>query len=76
MNELAIGRIVLVRSPEWEGDRPAIVTQVWSQQTINVNVFGDGSYDDFDTKRITSVVHEYAQDEPTLAWRWYNEEAA
>lgn len=74
MNQVAIGRIVLVRSSEWQGDRPGIITQVWSETMVNVAVLGDGSYDSFDVKRITSVAHQSVASGP-LVWRWYTEEA-
>lgn len=69
-----IGRIVLVASDDWSGERPAIITQVWSDRMVNVAVFGDGSYDNFDVRQVTSVSHQSVAMGPSR-WRWYAEDA-
>lgn len=37
----SIGRVVLVRSADWEGDAPGIVNKVHSEDCINVFVMPD-----------------------------------
>lgn len=54
------GDIVIVVSEESLGlqgfnSRPGIVTKVWSQETINVTILGDGTFDDWDVKKLTSL---------------------
>lgn len=39
-------------------ERPAIVTQVWNGECVNVHVFGDGSYDSSPCWTLTSVLQE------------------
>lgn len=48
---VVIGDVVLFHTKR--GDRPAIVTQVWSDETVNLYVFPDGTYDTQSMKTIT-----------------------
>jgi len=45
MQETGIGRIVLFNVGEGEGDRPMIITRVWSDTCVNGRVILDGIND-------------------------------
>lgn len=61
--EPTVGRIVHYNT---DTDRKvaAVVTYVWGPEVVNLNLIGDGSYDEFDSKRITSV------QQGVEAWQW------
>ena len=69
----SIGRIVLIRLQD-EGPpvyRPAIVTRVWSNDSINVQVFFDGTNDDrfrqdFGNGWLTSITEGHGVGQ----WSW------
>lgn len=66
--EPTVGRVVLVRSPTWEGDAPAIVNAVHSNECISVCVMPFGQ----EARSLTSI--SYAEDHDTSGfpqtWHW------
>lgn len=68
----SVGRIVLVRGAyvlpgDPSRELPGIVTRVWGQNCINVQVFGDS-----DAGHVTSVTYseDPAEPMPYAGWRW------
>lgn len=64
----SIGRVVLVRHTRWEGDAPAIVTKVHSDECINVFVMPDNS----EGYPLTSVQYDDLSGDtaPSMSFHW------
>ena len=75
MNELAIGRIVLVRRLHEGAESPAIVTHVFGQEQgmINCRLFTDSNAN---PEWVTSVRHfsNAHEDGAGPSWRWHHEQ--
>lgn len=68
-----VGDVVLVYDSSLTGDsktRPGLVTQVWNEQCVNVTILGDGSYDDFETRKYTSLLNQI-EDAVDTGPYWY-----
>jgi hypothetical protein len=69
-NNVVIGRIVHYVGLEG-GDRPAIITHVWSEQTVNLNIFPDASYDSGQGINYTRTSITYSKDLAEKGhWHW------
>lgn len=65
-----VGRIVHYWVVDSYGNvvpRAAIITHVWSDDCVNLHVFGDGSFGADDSKQ-TSVIRTDSPD--SLCWSW------
>lgn len=63
----SIGRVVLVRSADWEGDAPGIVNKVHSQDCINVFVMPDQQI----AHSRTSILHDDdGSGGQSISWHW------
>lgn len=66
---VVIGRIV--HSVDSEGnERPAIITRVWSEETVNLQVFKEPSFDGMGQGSMPWTSVTYQKDKAANTWHW------